>query len=691
MLREEPLPLGFRTRTSAVGAVLFIAWLALAACSSAPAPTTIIPTTTPTVTRTKAPTATPTVTPTPEAPPSRHPNALIYLTGREPDTLDPHVDYTSAGAGVLHNVYETLVTYDGANPARFAPLLAEYVPEAVAGGAGSVTYTFIIPDGIKFHQGGEVSAEDVAYSLWRAALLGRTDRAGSIFDAPARTPGFLLLDALLGVDDAALLVDAGGKFVGDPEFLRMARDDALQAACEQVKAAVQYDNWGRSVTLKLPRPYAPLLPVLATPGASIVSKPWMIDQGEWDGDCQTWQYFYGLSPAAEPIRAQANGTGPYQLDHWTPGAEIVLTAHAGYRRGPPRIERVEIKTIGNFAQRLQFLQTRDADLIEAGTPDQRAQLDERVRESCDLNGQCETINLKGLLRRYAGLPSIVRHNVFFNFALPEGSRYAGSGRLDGQGVPLDFFADVHVRRAFNACFDRGAFITDTLAGQGEVPRAIMPRAITLPDQPGYADGPAADFDPARCAEEFKAVEFRTKDDLALWDAGFAVQLPYRAGDNVQQAVVDQLARNLAQINSRFVITPVSISTLDWLSELRAGQIPLAAIGWQEDLHDPHNWYRPYVLDTYTSRFHLPDDLAQTYQALIDQGVIEMDEGARAATYAALNTALHDDAALILLPYALNQRYEPVYLKGWLDGLSMNPLLPDPGYVYEYSERSAPSQ
>ena len=113
------------------------------------------------------------------------------------------------------------------------------------------------------------------------------------------------------------------------------------------------------------------------------------------------------------------------------------------------------------------------------------------------------INFKGLLRRYDDLPSIVRHNVFFNFALPEGNPYAGSGQLDGQGVPLDFFADVHVRRAFNACFDRSTFITDTLVGHGEVSRAI-----TLPDQPGYADSPTADFDLARCAEEFKAAEFK---------------------------------------------------------------------------------------------------------------------------------------------------------------------------------------
>ncbi len=668
-----------RNRWLRVGTLLLMVVLALAACSSAP--TKLAPTLTPTVTRTKAPTATPTVTPTPEPLKSRNPGTLIYLTEHEPDTLDPQIDYTSAGAGVLHNVYETLVTYDKANPSKFVPLLAEYVPEAVATDDGSVTYTFVIPDGIKFHQGGEVDAEDVAYSLWRLALSGRTDRVGTIFDAPTRTPGFLLLDALFGVDDAALLVDASGKFVGDPEFLRMAKANLLRDACERVKAAVTFDNWGRSVVIKLPRPYAPLMSVLSTPGASIMSKQWMSEQGEWDGDCQTWQYFYGLPPTAGAIRTQANGTGPYQLDHWTPGAEIVLAANAGYRQGPPRIDRVEIKTIGNFDQRLQLLRTRDADLIDAFTPDQLTQLDELVREQCDLNGQCELIDFKGLLRRYTNLPSIVRHNVFFNFALPEGSIYAGSGQLDGQGVPLNFFADVHVRRAFNACFDRSRFITDTLAGQGEVPHAI-----TLPDQPGYADSPTADFDPVRCAEEFKAAEFRTQDDLTLWDVGFAVQLPYRDGDGVQQAVVDQLAQNLAQINAKFVVTPVAISTLDWLSELRAGQIPLAAIGWQADVYDPHNWYRPYLLDTYASRFHLPDDLAQKYQALIDQGSIDFDAGARAATYAALNAALHDDAALILLPYTLSRRYEPVYLKGWLNGLSMNPLLPDPGYVYEYNER-----
>jgi peptide/nickel transport system substrate-binding protein len=668
-------------RNHIVIASIFLLTL-LTACNAAPTPVnTPTITLTPTMTRTPVPTATPTVTPTPAPPPSTHPEKLVYLTAYEPQTLDPQVDYTSAGAGVFHNLYETLLTYNKSNPANFVPLLADFIPEAVVAEDGNVSYTFVIPRDRQFHNGEDVTPEDVAYSLWRALLLARSDRGGSFVEANARTPGFLLLDAFFGVDDAALLVDASGKFVGDPEYLRMAKADALLAACNQVKGAVTFDNAGRSVTLKLPRPYAPLFAALAGPWASVVQKKWMADQGEWDGDCRTWQYFYGTRPEQGLIRDKANGTGPYQLDHWTPDAEIVLTGNPNYRQGAPKIDRVEIKTIGNFEQRLQMLLARDADLIETTSAEEQARLDKLVREKCDTSGQCDTLDFNGSLREYVDLPSIARHNVFFNFALPKGSVYAGSGQLDGQGVPLDFFSDVHVRRAFNACFDRSAFITDTLAGKGEVPLAI-----TLPDQPGYADTPAAGFDLAQCAEEFEAVEFKTTDDRSLWDTGFALTLPYRDDDAVQQAVVENLAANVAKVNAQFVITPVPLSALDWQRELRTGQVPLAAIGWQEDVDDPHNWYRPYLLDTYTTQFNLPDELAAKYRALIDQGAAVLDGGARAATYAALNTALSEDAALILLPYTRLRRYEPLYLKGWLNGMSMNPLIPDPGYVYEYRER-----
>jgi hypothetical protein len=117
---------------------------------------------------------------------------------------------------------------------------------------------------------------------------------------------------------------------------------------------------------------------------------------------------------------------------------------------------------------LQFLLARDADLIETTSAEEQARLDKLVREKCDTSGQCDVIDFNGSLREYVGLPSIARRNVFFNFALPEGNVYAGSGQLDGQGVPL-IFCRCPCAPRFNACFERSTFITERLAGDGQLP------------------------------------------------------------------------------------------------------------------------------------------------------------------------------------------------------------------------------
>ena len=44
--------------------------------------------------------------------------------------------------------------------------------------------------------------------------------------------------------------------------------------------------------------------------------------------------------------------------------------------------------------------------------------------------------------------------------------YLGSCELDGKGIPVDFFMDEHVRKAFNYCFDWDVYIEDILVGEG---------------------------------------------------------------------------------------------------------------------------------------------------------------------------------------------------------------------------------
>ena len=46
-----------------------------------------------------------------------------------------------------------------------------------------------------------------------------------------------------------------------------------------------------------------------------------------------------------------------------------------------------------------------------------------------------------------------------------GNPYLGSGQLDGDGIPPDFFSDIHVRKAFNYCFDWEAFIAEVYQGE----------------------------------------------------------------------------------------------------------------------------------------------------------------------------------------------------------------------------------
>ncbi len=46
----------------------------------------------------------------------------------------------------------------------------------------------------------------------------------------------------------------------------------------------------------------------------------------------------------------------------------------------------------------------------------------------------------------------------------------------------------------------------------------------------------------------------------------------------------------------------------FLRSQRAETLPLFISGWQEDIHDPHNWYQPYLVGTYGRLQSLPQDL-----------------------------------------------------------------------------------
>ncbi|MCC7512361.1 MAG: ABC transporter substrate-binding protein, partial [Anaerolineae bacterium] len=92
-------------------------------------------------------------------------DATTYFrpTFGEPETLDPALDYETAGGEIIANIYETLIWYNRQNADEFIPQLAESWDISADG----KTYTFTIRKGVKFHAGGDLTPSDVAYTFQR--------------------------------------------------------------------------------------------------------------------------------------------------------------------------------------------------------------------------------------------------------------------------------------------------------------------------------------------------------------------------------------------------------------------------------------------------------------------------------------------------------------------------------------------
>ncbi len=185
---------------------------------------------------------------------SKDPTTYVEATFGEPETLDPALAYETAGGEIIQNVYETLVFYDGEATDKFVPMLAESWEVSEDG----TVYTFQIREGVKFHDGADMTPSDVAYSFQRGLLYG--GHSG---------PQWLLAEPFFGIgmDDISMLVDDTGALADDQAALAAADAGTLVAACEKVTGAIVADDAAGTVTMTLNQPWGPSSPPLPRPGA----------------------------------------------------------------------------------------------------------------------------------------------------------------------------------------------------------------------------------------------------------------------------------------------------------------------------------------------------------------------------------------------------------------------------------------
>ena len=148
------------------------------------------------------------------------------------------------------------------------------------------------------------------------------------------------------------------------------------------------------------------------------------------------------------------------------------------------------------------------------------------------------------------LTSTSRTDVFLNFNLAEDSPYIGSGQLDGNGIPSDFFADINVRKAFNHCFDYDTYIAEAQQGRG-----VRNNGPIILDMLGYnPDGEMYEYDPAMC-EELLA----TAHGGVLPDIGFRFQIAFNTGNTTRQTAAAIFQSELAAINPLYQVEIVGLA------------------------------------------------------------------------------------------------------------------------------------
>jgi ABC-type transport system substrate-binding protein len=177
------------------------------------------------------------------------------------------------------------------------------------------------------------------------------------------------------------MVDPSGALVDDPAGLQAADAATLKSVCENLKTKIVADDTANTVTFTLATPWGPFLATIAQSWGSVMDAKWVAANAGWDGSCDTWQKFYGMQSADDPLSKITMGTGPYVLDHWTPGTEIVLTKNPTYwdAANAAKLDRVVIQIVPEWGTRFAMLQAGDADVVDVPV-ENRSQADALVSE-----------------------------------------------------------------------------------------------------------------------------------------------------------------------------------------------------------------------------------------------------------------------------------------------------------------------
>lgn len=190
-------------------------------------------------------------------------------------------------------------------------------------------YTISIKEGVKFHNGSDLTIDDVIYSFERAAFADKSQMKSI----------YTMMYDVKKIDDYTFSFKTGKLKAGST-----VKDSDLKSFADRTK---YYE----------PSPFPSQLNQLTWLGASILDKETM-EKAEQEGNIQD----YGITWAV--------GTGPYQFESWSQGDNLVLVRNTNYfeYNNNSVIEQVTFKTIKDpSALKTSFI-TKEVDVLASIDP-----------------------------------------------------------------------------------------------------------------------------------------------------------------------------------------------------------------------------------------------------------------------------------------------------------------------------------
>ncbi|UCH22179.1 MAG: ABC transporter substrate-binding protein [Deltaproteobacteria bacterium] len=538
----------------------------------------------------------------------KNPDTFVLADYRTVQTIDPAASYDVAGSMRIWNLYETLIFFDGSSTEKFVPLLATEVPTVENGGISpdGKRYTFLIRKGVKFHEGGVLTPEDVVYSFKRNMIMD-----------PDGGPMWMLLEALTGKGSTR---DKEGKII----------DGIFDIIDQSVEAR------GDRVVFHLPKPYPPLMSIFCYTASSVVDKEWAISKGCWDGNIKNAAKYNNAAPGHEPLQKIENGTGPFKMKRWEPAKQFVFERFEGYWGPKPQIKTGIAKYVKEWSTRKLMLQNGDADRVVVDTP--------YVPEVKAMKG----------LKIYEVPQLAFTAGMFCRKINPTGNPNIGSGKLDGNGIPPDFFSDINVRKAFLHAFDRETYKKDVFHDL-----VIMPTSPNVKGLPYHQDVSVYEFNLEKAAEYMQRAW-----GGKVWENGFKMIITHNTGNEMREAAAVMLAENIMSLNPKFKIEVRNVEWKDYIVQIRDFQYPMFMSGWGADYADPHNFVYPFMHSNgYYGRFMaLKNDEIDRW---CDEGIENVDPQKRREIYSRLQNIWYEDAIGIPLYQQIVVRAYRDYVHGFV--------------------------